>query len=66
MDFQGAWIRLREALDGRGGQASTEYALIVSLLLVGSVTLQRWLPDMMNALGIYLYGIYYVVGMPLG
>jgi hypothetical protein len=57
---------LRRLAARSAGQSATEYALITSLLLVGSLTLQRWLPDMMNALSVYLYGIYYIVGTPLG
>lgn len=56
----------RFVLRGRSGQAATEYALIVALLIVGGVVLTRWLPDMLEAMNIYMMGIYYIVGTPLG
>lgn len=48
------------------GQAATEYALIVGLMLFATPVLLNWAPDMFEAMNIYIYGFYYIVGTPLG
>jgi hypothetical protein len=48
------------------GQAMAEYASLVFALLVGTVSLMAFAPDMLAAFTIYIRGFYLVLGLPMG
>ncbi len=50
----------------QAGQSTAEYALLSFALVAGGASLLNFAPDSLKALDVYLMGIYYMVGLPLG
>ena len=54
--------------DGQSGQAAVEYAMstvvLVTAGLVALPVVQRFAPDMLNALQIYVDGFYFSLALP--
>ncbi|OJH40867.1 hypothetical protein [Cystobacter ferrugineus] len=48
------------------GQQLTEFTLLSAALLVGTLSIIHFAPDMLGALTIYLRGFYVILGYPLG
>ncbi len=58
--------RLARLLRREDGQSMTEFALLAAMALLAGGTLLKFTPDALDGLHIYLMGIYYIVGTPLG
>ncbi len=48
------------------GQQLTEFTLLSAALLVGTLSIIHFAPDMLGAFTIYLRGFYVILGYPLG
>ena len=57
----------RDLRSDESGQSMTEEALLLSgLLLVGGYSLMAWAPEMLGGITTYVFGIYVVLGYPIG
>lgn len=60
------WLPFRRRAARTRGQQMTEFALLSSVLLMGTLSIMHFAPDMLGAFTIYVRGFYIILGMPLG
>lgn len=65
------WLQqvVRQRVGGERGQAAIEYAVstfyLAAVGLAAAPAVMHFMPDMMNALQIYLDGFYFVFSLPI-